>query len=108
MIIKRYFYPGVYGSAPPAPPPELSIASVSCCLRLQVGLLTWSGSTSHSGCGMYSLACLPLVEGGLQPVHDLQRVGLLVDQNEQKLVGTLLLDSGGLLLQRRPRSAADF
>ena len=63
MIIKRYFCPGVYGSAPPEPPPPgLRIASLYHCLRLQVSALALSGINSHSGGGAYHFACLILTE----------------------------------------------
>jgi len=56
---KRYFCPGVYGSAPPErPPPGLSIDSLYRCLRPQVGSLALSGSKSHGGGGVYHFACL--------------------------------------------------
>src|SRR5262249_17300486 len=54
------FAPVSPGALPRTPPPERSIASGSRCLRLQGDSPTWSGTTSHSGCGVYSLACLPL------------------------------------------------
>ncbi|SRR5712691_10867764 len=64
---KRYFCPGVYGSAPlEPPPPGRRITSLYRCLRLQVGSLALAGSKSHGGCGTYYfaclLACLPLAE----------------------------------------------
>jgi len=60
--INGIFAPVSLGAPPGTPPPERSIASGSRYLRLQVDSLTWSGTTSHSGCGVYSLACLPLAE----------------------------------------------
>src|SRR6516162_9445936 len=60
--INGIFAPVSLGAPPGTPPPERSIASGSCCLRLQVDSLTWSGTTSQSGCGVYYWACLPLAE----------------------------------------------
>src|SRR5262249_1666531 len=60
--INGIFAPVSLGAPPGTPPPERTISSGSPYLRLQVDSLTWSGTTSQSGCGVYSLACLPLAE----------------------------------------------
>jgi hypothetical protein len=43
---------------PGTPPPGRRRASGSRDLRLQVGALNWSGSTSPDGCSAYSFPCL--------------------------------------------------
>ena len=48
--LKPYFCPGIYGSAPPEPPPPgFRIASLYRCLHLQVSSLALSGIHSHGG-----------------------------------------------------------
>src|SRR6266511_1402334 len=61
--LQRYFCPGVYGSAPPEPPPPgRSMESLYRCLHLQVCSLALSGINSHGGCGAYHFTRLILTE----------------------------------------------